>query len=504
MNFPAPYAPASFDLNDPALVAELADLLDPPKPHAQANGNINGHTQVSYGGRVSADVLLHAALKRVAPGSLRGRNYFGFWLSLMLRDEGYSHDEAVPVLKAYAASVPQVGHPYTERQALASLRSAYLRGPRERLGAASTAPQHPPCDLADLIGSDVFAARSYPLKFLVDHVLVADQPMLVAGAKKVLKTGTLLDLSVSLATGGYVYKHSHFRVGEACNVGLISGESGEGVLQATANAICAAKGVKLAEVRGRLRWGFRLPRLSNPEHLRWLQRQIKAGALRVIVIDPLYLCLLAGNAAVNPGDLLAMGPLLYEVATACLDVGATPVLCHHVSRGSQKADPFKVPDLDDVAFAGFPEFARQWVLLGRRRRYEPGTGHHALWMNVGGSAGHSSLWEVNIDEGTPDLNFQGKRWSVSVEGVGGSVAPDKPVAGPTKDGQDDAKVLAALAAVGAAGASRNALKPVTKLSGSRIAKAVSRLLAAGAVEPAPGEHGALIRLAPGATPGQPV
>src|SRR5690606_34992919 len=40
-------------------------------------------------------------------------------------------------------------------------------------------------------------------------------------------------------------------------------------------------------------------------------------------------------------------------------------------------------------------------------------GHHELWMSVGGSAGHSGLWGLNIDEGTRQ-DAGGRRWDVEV------------------------------------------------------------------------------------------
>lgn len=57
---------------------------------------------------------------------------------------------------------------------------------------------------------------------------------------------------------------------------------------------------------------------------------------------------------------------------------------------------------------------RQWILLNRRVRYDPDRGgHHELWMSVGGSAGHSGLWGVNIAEGTRQ-DVGGRRWDVEL------------------------------------------------------------------------------------------
>jgi hypothetical protein len=57
---------------------------------------------------------------------------------------------------------------------------------------------------------------------------------------------------------------------------------------------------------------------------------------------------------------------------------------------------------------------RQWILLNRRVKYDPQlAGYHELWISVGGSAGHSGLWGVNIDEGSPQ-DLGGRRWNVEV------------------------------------------------------------------------------------------
>ena len=75
---------------------------------------------------------------------------------------------------------------------------------------------------------------------------------------------------------------------------------------------------------------------------------------------------------------------------------------------------FEPAELEDIAWAGFPEWARQWLLLSRRRKYDPEQGgHHELWLNVGGSAGHSGLWGVNIEEGMRQ-DEGGRRWNVDV------------------------------------------------------------------------------------------
>jgi hypothetical protein len=65
---------------------------------------------------------LQVALERARPGT---RNSTGYWLACRLRDAGLGFQEAEAILLRYAAQVAAGDHPYTAREALSSLRSAY-------------------------------------------------------------------------------------------------------------------------------------------------------------------------------------------------------------------------------------------------------------------------------------------------------------------------------------------------------------------------------------------
>jgi hypothetical protein len=122
------YQPTDFaTVTVEGLDAALAAVPDPPKSITRKATSTNG----SCNGKPTTDYLLKRALDRASPGNEDGRNDSGLWLACQLRDNGYTETEAEPVMKDYAKDVSQQPHPYTEGEAMASLRQAYSRSARE-------------------------------------------------------------------------------------------------------------------------------------------------------------------------------------------------------------------------------------------------------------------------------------------------------------------------------------------------------------------------------------
>ncbi|MCA9040509.1 MAG: AAA family ATPase [Planctomycetaceae bacterium] len=244
------------------------------------------------------------------------------------------------------------------------------------------------------------------LEYLIDGMLVAGQPCILAGGKKCLKTNLMIDMALSISSGTSFL--GRFPVKQWVRVGLMSGESGPATIKETAKRIAMNKYRDLESFTD-IRWSFDLPKFGEAKQERQLQRFIERNDLRVLMIDPAYLCLPIGNDA---GNLFVVGETLKQIGEIGQRTECTIILAHHTTKSSGRE--FAMPELADIAWSGFQEFARQWFLIGRRKKYDPEQGgHHELWLNVGGSAGHSCGWALNIDEGTRD-DAGGRRWDVEI------------------------------------------------------------------------------------------
>src|SRR5262245_49794758 len=231
------------------------------------------------------------------------------------------------------------------------------------------------------------------------------------GAAGRLQTSLGLDLAVSLARGRRFLET--FEVPSPVRVAFISGESGEWAIQETAQRIREAKNINLENLDGLL-IDCRLPQLGRAEELEALAEGLLQHSCDVVVLDPLYLALLAGTDA-QASNLYDMGPLLYRVARTCLDAGATPIFMHHARKALTVGAPM---ELEDLAFAGIAEFARQWLLINRRERFDPEAGTHKLWLSAGGNCGQAGLWAVDVTEGRLGDDFGGRTWEVRVATAG--------------------------------------------------------------------------------------
>jgi hypothetical protein len=189
---------------------------------------------------------------------------------------------------------------------------------------------------------------------------------------------------------------------------MFSGESGLPTLQETARRISRRAGYELGQLDG-FSLSPDLPQLDDANDIAEFEAIIAGEQPDVVAVDPMMLCL--GDVDEKAANMFSMGKLLRRLNEACLNNGATLVFAHHTSGPPQYG---ATPKLSWLAYSGFKQFVRQWVLLNRMEEYAPGSGLHRLKMVAGGSSGHNGLWIVEIDEGSRN-NPGGRHWHVAVK-----------------------------------------------------------------------------------------
>lgn len=320
-------------------------------------------------------------------------------------------------------------------------------------------------------------------EFLVEPLLVKNQPAVICGASKTLKTSVATDLAVSLATRTRFL--GKFWVPEPVRVCFFSGESGQSTLSNLLRRVCADRDTDHEANLSNLFMDDTLPRLNRPADLCEARDAIMDHKADVVIFDPLYLM----DTSAKANSLDDRGSMFRGLNEVCHDAGATLVIIHHTVKnpGYGVRDKYAPPEREDMHGAGVIEWARQWALLGRRERYAEGTGQHALWFSVGGSAGQGGLWELDVDEGEFDMETRSlQKWAVDIRTAGdGRAAREQAQADADQErlSADCREIIAVLQAAGVQ--SKSSIKDAT-FGGKRFERAWAHLIETETVLPIPG------------------
>jgi hypothetical protein len=243
-----------------------------------------------------------------------------------------------------------------------------------------------------MLTASELAAGDFTVGYIIEDVVASMEFCILVGPKKSLKTTLALLMAVCIVLARPLFGIFHVR--QRMTVGYFSGESGKATLKDALRRIAAFVGRSPGDFPG-LHFCFSVPRLDSQADVDALESVIKTKGLQVAFLDCFYRML--GEAADGTSNMFKMGSLLGALMDLQDRTGCLIILLHHTRMHSG----YDEPDLDDAAFAGIGEAARQWVLLNRRCKYDPdNAGHHELWFAAGGSAGHSELVALNIEEGS--------------------------------------------------------------------------------------------------------
>lgn len=246
--------------------------------------------------------------------------------------------------------------------------------------------------------------------YLIDGCLVANQAAVTAGPSKSCKTTIEVARSLALVTGEPFL--GKFEVARRCKVFFATAESGKATVQRTFRGMAGAMRIDLNQIDPNwLKINWWVPRINNIELLDYFTFEAEQSGADVAIIDPLYQCLDDQQAS-----YVLNGQQLATLSNRLLSLGITPILLDHAKRSSANAKEYEPLELEDISGAGKAEFFRQWMLISRRSRFMPNDlgepNLHDLWLTFGGSAGHASVWALDLSE--QNASHQSREYSVEI------------------------------------------------------------------------------------------
>ncbi|EAQ82004.1 AAA family ATPase [Blastopirellula marina] len=307
-------------------------------------------------------------------------------------------------------------------------------------------------------------AQQEPLQWLAPGIFVQNEPAVIVGPSKSMKSSIAVDLCAALASGGSFL--GQFTADRPFRVGYVSRHDERQALSDLAGRWSEAGGVDSSKLPN-LIWSLLVADAADPAHLDQLRDWIRGNELEVVVIDAVRLTSTGKQSQAKQ---------LCDLVGCCKAAGATPILCCQ----SRKAIPRGATLATDVATS--LDFARQWMLLQRRETYSPGSGQHRLRLTYGGCAGQGGEWGVDIDEGKLE-DPQGRSWQITLRDVESIEVEAAANAAAAHDQRLQTKIHATLTHVEATQATKSRIREQCGINGSRFAAAWDRLLALGKIKP---------------------
>lgn len=284
-------------------------------------------------------------------------------------------------------------------------------------------------------------ASEYQLEYFIENVFSKRQPMAIVAPQKANKTNIACDMAISLATGQPFL--GKFRVTAPVNTAIFSCESGEPTLQETNRRVALSKGIPPSTIQN-LYYCFDIPSLDSASDLRKIRRFIEQNEIQVLIIDPFYL---TANLGQDAGNLFIVGEKLKALTKLMQETGCSIVLIHHTRKNTGQKEGAE-PRMENIAYSGLPQWMRQWILIDRREPYDgDNPGSHKLWINIGGSAGHSLFFGLNIEEGSQN-DSGGRRWEVEVIPATEARAQSRSAQEQQTDRRKDARLQADIKIIG--------------------------------------------------------
>ena len=271
------------------------------------------------------------------------------------------------------------------------------------------------CERAEISSQDVNVAiadtdvwtpidphvRPASAPYLVEKLFAAES-CVIAADKKCLKTTFSAHIAAAISYGPGAKVMGRYDVLEQRRVGLWSGETIGGTLWDLQQRACASINRKVDECALDVFEGA--PSLDDEASILRMLNTIRVRKIGLVILDP-WSNVCGRNIAENAANTFLGSQALIKLERRVRDAGALLWLNDHMSMGAAKAreNGRKARiQLHDVAYGATMKWARQWMLMVRNKDYA-GDGKHDFYIEMCGGAGHSTMVDVDVDEGGADV-----------------------------------------------------------------------------------------------------
>ncbi|EAQ78721.1 AAA family ATPase [Blastopirellula marina] len=379
---------------------------------------------------------------------------------------GYGLKQAVVLVKGVMDRGGEIAH--------LDQYAAIIREPQEESQAVAVNPGEEEIVRVDLTGGSPFQEfttaqlleEEQPLKWLLPNMLAQNEPAVIVGPSKSMKTSITVDLCAAFASGGKFL--GQFAVQRAYRVGYVSSTLERKSLFDLARRWSDANGAA-SKPLDNLFWALSIDDSTDPANLPQLRDWISKHQLEVVVIDTLRL---------TSTGKRTQAAQLRDLVRCCMDAGATPILC------CQSCKAIKSGTLEGTGVTDHLDFARQWMLVQRRQNYLPGSGQHRLRLTLGGNAGQGGEWGVDINEGRLE-DPTGRRWNVTLRDVDSLVVETVACEAQALEQRLRAKIRVTIANIEETRATKSKIRDHSGVNGAKFAAAWDRLIASGEIEVSP-------------------
>lgn len=319
-------------------------------------------------------------------------------------------------------------------------------------------------------------------EFLIDRCIPAGQPGVLSARSKSLKSTASMAAAFAMATGTPFL--GEYEVARTYRGGVITAESGVPTAQESFRRIAKPSGfTRLDDMRSfDLQVSTKIPHLVDQRGREQLERWIDKHNLEYAFVDPTY----KAFAGVDDYNLSRMAEVLFPLSDIIDRTGCSLIFVHHHRKTPRAVgEHYAEPTMEDIGGTGWQQWARFFLMLNRRREWDPDTGRHWLWFKTEGSAGFGTRRWMDVCEGRRD-DPGGRVWDVQLRDPAEGEQAEREEAEAHRESlqmESDRKAICSALAPHPGGLTKSAAMKASKVSQRRIDIVIETMLDEGDIVP---------------------